>query len=39
MGRDVNSLIAAMKVLSMPESHLVDPFVPPIPFNEKASVV
>ncbi|KAF6020081.1 FAAH [Bugula neritina] len=35
MGRDVNSLIAAMKVLSMPESHLVDPFVPPIPFNEK----
>lgn len=39
MGRDVDSLIASMRALSTSESYDVDPYVPPVTFNEAVSTL
>ena len=36
MGRDVDSLISSMRALSMTESYAIDPYIPPITFDEAA---
>mgnify|MGYP001794205924 CR=1 FL=1 len=36
MGRDADSLISSMRALSMTESYAIDPYIPPITFDEAA---